>query len=89
MFTLEDHGVACGFGSAVAELALSGERQAEAGKLAILGLPDRFIDHGDRTEQLAAGGIDVDRLTMRVRARLDAVRPTLEPAKRATGGARR
>jgi 1-deoxy-D-xylulose-5-phosphate synthase len=89
VFTLEDHAVACGFGSAVAELAIGGDRKADAGKLAILGLPDRFIDHGDRTEQLADGCIDVDRLTARVLARLDAVRPTLEPAKRATGGGRR
>jgi 1-deoxy-D-xylulose-5-phosphate synthase len=89
VFTLEDHTVACGFGSSVAELALTGERQADAGKLDIIGLPDRFIDHGDRTEQLSSGRVDIDSVTAHVLARLRMLQPTLKPAKRATGGGHR
>jgi 1-deoxy-D-xylulose-5-phosphate synthase len=89
VFTLEDHAVACGFGSAVAELALAGARgNANAAKLELLGLPDRFIDHGERTEQLADAQLDTEMLAARITTRLKPVRPTLRPAKRATAGAR-
>ena len=87
VFTLEDHAAACGFGSAVAELAHAGRgRHVDAGKLEILGLPDRFIDHGDRTQQLTGARLDVDSLTARVAARLTRLQPILRTAKRATGG---
>jgi 1-deoxy-D-xylulose-5-phosphate synthase len=74
VFTLEDHAVAGGFGSAVLELArtLPG---VDANRIEILALPDRFIDHGQRTEQLADAGLGLDALTERVAARLAAVRP--------------
>jgi 1-deoxy-D-xylulose-5-phosphate synthase len=88
VFTLEDHGVACGFGSAVAELtltALAGE--VDASKLELLGVPLRFIDHGDRTDQLTAGELDVATLTARVVARLERVRPVLRAPRRASAGA--
>jgi 1-deoxy-D-xylulose-5-phosphate synthase len=88
VFTLEDHGVACGFGSAVAELtltALAGE--VDASKLELLGVPLRFIDHGDRTDQLTAGELDVATLTGRVVARLERVRPVLRAPRRASAGA--
>jgi 1-deoxy-D-xylulose-5-phosphate synthase len=86
VFTLEDHMVACGFGSAVAEFALSAGADVDASKLELLGLPPRFIDHGDRTQQLADGGLDVESVTARVIARLERVRPLLRPARRATAG---
>ena len=90
VFTLEDHAAACGFGSAVAEFAHAGRgRYVDAGKLEILGLPDRFIDHGDRTQQLTEAQLDVRSLTARVAARLTRAQPILRTAKRATGGAHR
>jgi 1-deoxy-D-xylulose-5-phosphate synthase len=90
VFTLEDHAAACGFGSAVAELAHAGhDGYVDAGRLEILGLPDRFIDHGDRTRQLAGSRLDIDSLTARVAARLNRLHPILRTAKRATGGAHR
>jgi 1-deoxy-D-xylulose-5-phosphate synthase len=76
VFTLEDHVVAGGFGSAVAELAASqlcGE--VDASKLEILALPDRFVDHGERSQQLADAGLDVASITERVLARLQRMRP--------------
>jgi 1-deoxy-D-xylulose-5-phosphate synthase len=81
VFTLEDHMRAGGFGAAVAELAL--ERQLDARRLEILALPDRFIDHGERTLQLADAGLDADQLTARIAARLDEV---LGPAVRLVTG---
>lgn len=57
--TLEDHAVTGGFGAAVAEFLASGRLQtAHLSRLHILGLPDRFIDHGERIEQLASVGLD-------------------------------
>jgi 1-deoxy-D-xylulose-5-phosphate synthase len=72
VFTLEDHVVAGGFGSAVSELALA-EYPGRAARLELLALPDRFIDHGERTLQLASAGLDVDQITERVARRLETV----------------
>ncbi len=84
-FTLEDHARAGGFGAAVAELALGELKgQVEPGRIEMLALPDRFIDHGDRTQQLADAGLDLDQLTDRITARLDAVAPT-PPVRLVTG----
>jgi 1-deoxy-D-xylulose-5-phosphate synthase len=76
VFTLEDHAVAGGFGAAVAELALTrGGEGIDAGRIEILGLPDRFIDHGERTQQLTDAGLDVDSLTSRIAERLAGIEP--------------
>ncbi len=69
--TLEDHVVAGGFGAAVAELGLSGKLgRVDLNRLAIFGLPDRFIDHGERIEQLTAAGLDADGLERQILARI-------------------
>jgi 1-deoxy-D-xylulose-5-phosphate synthase len=81
VFCLEDHALACGFGSAVAELALRRLSGQEAAKLHLFGLPDRFIDHGDRTQQLTDAGLDVESLTTQVARRLTAVRPKVLAVK--------
>jgi 1-deoxy-D-xylulose-5-phosphate synthase len=73
VFTLEDHVAAGGFGSAVAELGRGVGNRIDVNRLEILALPDRFIDHGDRTRQLADAGLSVDQITSRVAARLAAV----------------
>jgi 1-deoxy-D-xylulose-5-phosphate synthase len=86
MFTLEDHAVAGGFGAAVAELASTRCRgQIDANRLEIIGLPDRFVDHGERTEQLADAGLGVDALTDRVTQRLDQLVPARRLVRLATG----
>lgn len=77
LFTLEDHVLPGGFGSAVAEFAAS--RQKNSGYLAqveILALPDRFIDHGERPLQLGCAGLDVDSVTRRIAGCLEAIRPS-------------
>ena len=52
----EDHAVAGGFGSAVMELAAS--RGLDASHVRLAGIPDRFIAHASRPQQLAEAGLD-------------------------------
>jgi 1-deoxy-D-xylulose-5-phosphate synthase len=85
VFTIEDHAVAGGFGAAVAELiSTQGRADVDANRLEIIGLPDRFIDHGERVEQLADGGLDADTLTERVARRLQNIEPRRPPIRLAT-----
>ena len=58
--TCEDHARAGGFGSAVLEAA--NERGLDTSGVRVLGLPDRFIEHASRTEQLAEAGLDAESL---------------------------
>lgn len=55
--TLEDHGLAGGAGSAVSEYL-----HAEGLRVSLLrmGIPDRFIEHGSREDQLSDCGLDVE-----------------------------
>lgn len=62
--TLEDHAMQGGFGAAVAESIASGRMgRPDLSRLHILGLPDRFIDHGERIEQLTSAGLDAGAIT--------------------------
>ena len=55
--TVEEHQVMGGAGSAVCEaLAQAGARN----RVLLLGLPDRFIDHGDPARLLASVGLDAE-----------------------------
>ncbi len=65
VFTLEDHVRAGGFGSAVAELAAE-----DAGKVVSLALPDVFLDHAPRADQLAAAGLDLASVCARIESGL-------------------
>jgi 1-deoxy-D-xylulose-5-phosphate synthase len=67
LVTVEENSVAGGAGSAVAE-ALAG--RAIATPLLQLGLPDRFIDHGDQAQLLASVGLDKSGIVAAIRARL-------------------
>ncbi len=67
LVTVEENVVAGGAGSAVAEcLAAHGLTVP----LLQLGLPDRFVAHGTRTEQLAECGLDAEGIRMAVLRRL-------------------
>jgi len=66
--TLEDHGVACGFGSAVLELAVTEGCSASA--IRVLGAPRRFIGHNSRDAQLMEAGVDADKIAQTVREML-------------------
>jgi 1-deoxy-D-xylulose-5-phosphate synthase len=56
VLTLEDHVLAGGFGSAVLEAA--SRAGADSRKIARLGIPDRFVEHGARPTLLESLGLD-------------------------------
>ena len=57
VITAEEAALMGGFGSAVAELAV--DRGWDTRNLRRLGIPDRFIEHGERDELLADLGMSV------------------------------
>jgi len=61
----EDHARIGGFGSAVLELAAA--RGLRADHVRLVGLPDRFIEHAARQEQLAEAGLDAKGLAATMR----------------------
>ena len=65
--TVEEHAVHGGAGSAVAE-ALAGRGIVAA--LLHLGLPDRFVDHGDAHQLLVRLGLDREGILKSIRARI-------------------
>jgi 1-deoxy-D-xylulose-5-phosphate synthase len=65
--TVEDGGVAGGFGDAVAR-ALREARVATP--VVTLGLPQRFLEHGEREDLLGAAGLDAAGVVRRVREAL-------------------
>jgi len=67
--TVEEGCLMGGFGAAVLELANA--HRIDTRHVTRLGLPDRFIMHAERDEQLAEVGLDVEGL---VRAALEAAR---------------
>ena len=54
--TVEDHAIIGGFGSAVLELACAAG--LPMANIRLMGMPDRFIHHASRQEQLAEVGLD-------------------------------
>jgi len=54
--TVEEHALPGGFGAAVLEAV--NDAGVSAGPISRLGIPDRFIEHGDRGELLADLGLD-------------------------------
>jgi 1-deoxy-D-xylulose-5-phosphate synthase len=69
LVTVEDNVVMGGAGSAVAEaIAAAGQ----AVPMLHLGLPDRFIDHGDQNQLLALAGLNKDGIIASIRKRLAA-----------------
>jgi len=61
--TLEDHATLGGFGSAVLE-ALAAEGVGRA-RVQLMGVPDRFLEHGSRDEMLAEVGLDARSVVQR------------------------
>ena len=68
LLVLEDHAARGGFGSAVLELASA--RGLNASSVRLLGLPDRFIEHATRQEQLAEAGLSADNVAATMREML-------------------
>ncbi|MHC4511255.1 MAG: 1-deoxy-D-xylulose-5-phosphate synthase, partial [Planctomycetota bacterium] len=68
--TVEDHAIACGFGSAVLELAAAEGCSTKA--IRVLGAPRTFIGHNLRNAQLAEAGVDAEAIAKTVREILKA-----------------
>jgi 1-deoxy-D-xylulose-5-phosphate synthase len=69
--TLEENAVMGGAGSAVGEFYAASGMQVP---LLQLGLPDRFVDHGDQAQLLAAIGLDAPGVVGAIRGRLGTAR---------------
>jgi 1-deoxy-D-xylulose-5-phosphate synthase len=69
VLTVEENTVCGGFGSAVLEAAAAAG--AGTANVRCLGIPDRFIEHGERDELLADLGLDVTGLVAAARALAD------------------
>ena len=67
LVTVEENAIMGGAGSAVLE---SLQRQRIGASVLQLGLPDRFIDHGDPVLQLKSCGLDKDGILAAIRAKL-------------------
>jgi len=67
LVTIEESAVQGGAGSAVAECLAA---RAVVAPLLQLGLPDRFVDHGDQAQLLASAGLDRAGIAAAIRARL-------------------
>jgi 1-deoxy-D-xylulose-5-phosphate synthase len=77
--TVEENAIPGGAGAAVAETL------AEAGvllPLQLIGIPDRYIEHGSREECLAAAGLDAAGLAAQIEPWW---RSLQEPARRSAG----
>jgi 1-deoxy-D-xylulose-5-phosphate synthase len=67
LVSLEDNAVAGGAGAAVNECL---QRESVLVSVLNLGLPDTFVDHGKREEQLARVGLDADGVLASIQKRL-------------------
>src|SRR5438132_11056476 len=67
--TVEEGTLEGGFGTALLEAANTAG--LETRHIVRLGLPDRFIDHGERPELLADQGLDVPGISQRVRTAVE------------------
>lgn len=65
VITVEDHALIGGFGSAVLETAA--KHSLDTSNVTLLGVPDRFIAHATREEQLAEVGTDPEGIAKAVR----------------------
>jgi len=84
ILTVEDHSIINGFGSAVIEHAQ--EKRYDARLVTRLGLPDRFIKHASRDEQIKEVGLDPAGIARSVRTAVEEARTlstTTAPIKRA------
>jgi len=62
IITVEDHHLACGFGSALLELAAAKMSASQLAAVRVLGVPRRFIEHDSRDSQLMQAGINADKI---------------------------
>jgi 1-deoxy-D-xylulose-5-phosphate synthase len=83
--TIEEAALHGGFGSALLEAAA--DAGLDAGHVHRLGIPDRFIEHGERAELLADVGLDAAGILRTCRTLLQRTRLRAAGTRRATGSA--
>ena len=74
IITIEDHHLACGFGSAVLELAAAKMSASKLASVRVLGVPRRFIEHDSRDSQLMQAGINADKIVETAKEMLNSIR---------------
>jgi len=62
LVTVEDHGVACGFGSALAEAIAAMPAAAGRARIASIAMPREPVDHDSRRRQLIRCGVTADNI---------------------------
>ena len=67
IITVEDHRLSCGFGSAVLEAAAVNLPDHVVKKIAVIGMPGRFIRHDSRGAQLMRAGINADEIAQKAK----------------------
>jgi 1-deoxy-D-xylulose-5-phosphate synthase len=84
IITVEDHGIVSGFGTCVLEACH--ERGLDTRGITRLAIPDRWIYHGARTDQLEECGLDPAGIARAVREALDPSRerPVVEVTAKST-----
>ncbi len=65
IITLEDHSVACGFGSAVLEMAVA--RNCRVNNIRLFGAPARFFTHDSRDKQIFSAGLNAENIAKTAR----------------------
>jgi 1-deoxy-D-xylulose-5-phosphate synthase len=70
IFTVEEHVIAGGAGSACAEALVALGDAIPMVPIVHLGLPDRFIDHGDHQKLLAMEGLDAKGIEASIRSKI-------------------
>ncbi|TVS11850.1 MAG: 1-deoxy-D-xylulose-5-phosphate synthase [Planctomycetaceae bacterium] len=80
--TVEEAALAAGFGSAVLELAA--DLGLDTRHLRRLGIPDRFVEHGERAELLADLGLDAQGIARACREQFEKVSGTQQPGGKKT-----
>ena len=62
IITVEDHSIACGFGSGLLECAAAEFPAGIGTAITVLGAPRQFIKHNSRAEQLSKTGLNADKI---------------------------
>jgi 1-deoxy-D-xylulose-5-phosphate synthase len=71
LITVEDHRQACGFGSAILELAAKVLDKPIDSPIAILGAPRQFMKHDLRVKQLMEAGLNADKIAQTAKEMLN------------------
>jgi 1-deoxy-D-xylulose-5-phosphate synthase len=80
IFTVEEHVRRGGFGSSVLEFA--NKARLESGKIEVLAIDDRFVDHGSRVEVLKEVGLDPEGIAASLERRMGLNRGAASSSRR-------